>query len=96
MSSGMAATPQTQQQSQQQQPHQQQQKPSSSRVRRDKDDTTNPDVKLTSVGNYVFQKTVGEGNFAKVKLAKHRLTGSEVLLLFLFFLAKCGGYMEGF
>lgn len=54
------------------------QKPSSSRSRRDKDDTTNPDVALSSIGNYAFQKTVGEGNFAKVKLAKHKLTGAEV------------------
>jgi MAP/microtubule affinity-regulating kinase len=38
----------------------------------------NPDSGLTSIGNYLFQKTVGEGNFAKVKLAKHKLTGQEV------------------
>ncbi len=38
----------------------------------------NPDSGLTSIGNYVFQKTLGEGNFAKVKLAKHKLTGQEV------------------
>ncbi|TPX41494.1 hypothetical protein SeMB42_g05552 [Synchytrium endobioticum] len=53
-------------------------KPSSSRQRRDKDDTNNPDINITSIGNYAFQKTVGEGNFAKVKLAKHKLTGAEV------------------
>lgn len=29
-------------------------------------------------GNYTFVKTVGEGNFAKVKLAKHKVTGQEV------------------
>lgn len=46
--------------------------------RRDKDDTTNPDVTLPGIGNYVFQKTVGEGNFAKVKLATHKITGAEV------------------
>jgi MAP/microtubule affinity-regulating kinase len=51
---------------------------SSSRSRRDKDDTNNPDVLLPGIGNYVFQKTVGEGNFAKVKLAHHKLTGQEV------------------
>ncbi|KAJ3116136.1 Map microtubule affinity-regulating kinase [Phlyctochytrium bullatum] len=55
-------------------------KPSSSRSRRDKDDTDNPDIHLPSIGNYVFQKTVGEGNFAKVKLAKHKLTGAEVAI----------------
>ena len=38
----------------------------------------NPDANLASIGNYVFQKTVGEGNFAKVKLAKHKLTNQEV------------------
>eukprot|EP00158_Paraphelidium_tribonemae_P005172 Partr_v1_DN27202_c0_g2_i2_m38492 putative Map microtubule affinity-regulating kinase len=38
----------------------------------------NPDAALTSIGNYVFSKTLGEGNFAKVKLAKHKLTGQEV------------------
>ncbi|TPX33575.1 hypothetical protein SmJEL517_g03569 [Synchytrium microbalum] len=55
-------------------------KPSSSRQRRDKDDTTNPDINIASIGNYLFQKTVGEGNFAKVKLAKHKLTGAEVAI----------------
>jgi MAP/microtubule affinity-regulating kinase len=53
-------------------------KSSSSRTRRDKDDTNNPDILLPGIGNYVFQKTVGEGNFAKVKLAHHKLTGAEV------------------
>ncbi|KAJ1559714.1 Map microtubule affinity-regulating kinase, partial [Cladochytrium tenue] len=53
-------------------------KPStSSRSKRDKDDTNNPDFALPSIGNYFFQKTVGEGNFARVKLAKHKLTGAE-------------------
>ncbi len=53
-------------------------KPSSNRTRKDKDDTNNPDILLPGIGNYVFQKTVGEGNFAKVKLAHHKLTGAEV------------------
>ncbi|KAK5670896.1 hypothetical protein QVD99_002667 [Batrachochytrium dendrobatidis] len=52
----------------------------SSRTRRDKDDTSNPDIALPGIGNYVFQKTVGEGNFAKVKLATHRLTNCEVAI----------------
>uniref|UniRef100_K9IMI6 Serine/threonine-protein kinase MARK1 n=1 Tax=Desmodus rotundus TaxID=9430 RepID=K9IMI6_DESRO len=30
------------------------------------------------VGNYRLQKTIGKGNFAKVKLARHVLTGREV------------------
>jgi MAP/microtubule affinity-regulating kinase len=38
----------------------------------------NPDASLTQVGNYNFLKTLGEGNFAKVKLAKHKLTSQEV------------------
>ncbi|KAJ3132288.1 Serine/threonine-protein kinase par-1 [Physocladia obscura] len=48
--------------------------------RRDKDDTLNPDFQLPGIGNYIFQKTVGEGNFAKVKLSKHKLTGVEVAI----------------
>ena len=36
---------------------------------------------LSTIGNYVLMKTLGEGNFAKVKLAKHKITGQEVLLL---------------
>lgn len=55
---------------------------SSSRSKRDKDDTANPDVNLPSIGNYVFIKTCGEGNFAKVKLAKHKITGTEVRVVF--------------
>jgi MAP/microtubule affinity-regulating kinase len=51
-------------------------RPSTSR--RDKDDSTNPDLNLASIGNYQFVKTLGEGNFAKVKLATHKLTGQEV------------------
>ena len=38
----------------------------------------NPDANVASIGNYIFQKIVGEGNFAKVKLAKHKITGQEV------------------
>jgi serine/threonine protein kinase len=30
------------------------------------------------VGNYRFIKTIGRGNFAKVKLAKHLPTGRQV------------------
>jgi serine/threonine protein kinase len=30
------------------------------------------------VGNYRLLKTIGKGNFAKVKLARHILTGREV------------------
>lgn len=40
----------------------------------------NPDFALPGIGNYVFVKTLGEGNFAKVKLAKHKLTELEVAI----------------
>lgn len=48
--------------------------------KKDKDDTLNPDFALPGIGNYTYQKTVGEGNFAKVKLATHKLTNAEVNL----------------
>ncbi|KAK5886615.1 hypothetical protein CesoFtcFv8_017629 [Champsocephalus esox] len=32
------------------------------------------------VGNYRLLKTIGKGNFAKVKLARHILTGREVAI----------------
>uniref|UniRef100_A0A4W6FWC5 non-specific serine/threonine protein kinase n=1 Tax=Lates calcarifer TaxID=8187 RepID=A0A4W6FWC5_LATCA len=32
------------------------------------------------VGNYRLLKTIGKGNFAKVKLARHTLTGREVAI----------------
>lgn len=33
------------------------------------------------IGNYRLLKTIGKGNFAKVKLARHILTGREVSLV---------------
>eukprot|EP00035_Acanthoeca_spectabilis_P021758 m.440038 g.440038 ORF g.440038 m.440038 type:complete len:687 (+) comp18458_c0_seq1:135-2195(+) len=33
-----------------------------------------------TISNYVLGKTVGKGNFAKVKLAVHKLTGAEVAI----------------
>lgn len=33
------------------------------------------------IGNYRLLKTIGKGNFAKVKLARHVLTGREVSLI---------------
>ena len=48
-----------------------------------KEESTNPDLNLNSIGNYVFSKTLGEGNFAKVKLAKHKLTNAEVFIIHL-------------
>lgn len=33
------------------------------------------------IGNYRLLKTIGKGNFAKVKLARHILTGREVSLI---------------
>lgn len=35
------------------------------------------------IGNYRLLKTIGKGNFAKVKLARHVLTGREVRLWFI-------------
>lgn len=49
----------------------------SSRSRHDND--ANPDMSLPTIGNYAFEKTIGQGNFAKVKLAKHKLTNQEVI-----------------
>uniref|UniRef100_A0AAY4A745 non-specific serine/threonine protein kinase n=1 Tax=Denticeps clupeoides TaxID=299321 RepID=A0AAY4A745_9TELE len=37
---------------------------------------------MPHVGNYRLLKTIGKGNFAKVKLARHILTGKEVRTLF--------------
>jgi MAP/microtubule affinity-regulating kinase len=51
---------------------------SSSKSKSRKEDSGNPDFSLPGIGNYVFQRTVGEGNFAKVKLATHKLTNVEV------------------
>jgi len=42
-------------------------------------DSRNPELNVTSIGNYTLIKTLGEGNFAKVKLAKHKITGAEVI-----------------
>ncbi|KAJ3296243.1 MAP microtubule affinity-regulating kinase 1 [Borealophlyctis nickersoniae] len=47
--------------------------------------TTKPDENANGkghryVGNYEFFKTLGEGSFAKVKLAAHRLTGEKVAI----------------
>ena len=37
--------------------------------------------KPTSIGYYDLEKAVGEGNFAKVKLATHALTGEKVAII---------------
>lgn len=34
--------------------------------------------RLVRVGHYEFEKTIGKGNFAVVKLATHKLTQSKV------------------
>jgi hypothetical protein len=36
------------------------------------------EVKQARIGNYIVDKTLGEGNFAKVKLATHAFTGDKV------------------
>ncbi|XP_054423823.1 MAP/microtubule affinity-regulating kinase 4-like [Pteronotus mesoamericanus] len=37
-------------------------------------------LKERFIGNYVFLRTIGKGSFAKVRLARHRLTGREVAI----------------
>jgi hypothetical protein len=37
-----------------------------------------PTTSVTVIGNYVLLKTIGKGNFAKVKLARHTPTGMQV------------------
>lgn len=45
------------------------------------------------IGNYRLLKTIGKGNFAKVKLARHVLTGREVRRVFIDILySKSSGY----
>lgn len=45
-------------------------------------DNNNPLVsRLVRVGYYELEKTIGEGNFAVVKLAKHVVTNSKVSAL---------------
>uniref|UniRef100_A0A669B972 non-specific serine/threonine protein kinase n=1 Tax=Oreochromis niloticus TaxID=8128 RepID=A0A669B972_ORENI len=39
------------------------------------------------IGNYRLLKTIGKGNFAKVKLARHVLTGREVRQLLIYFIS---------
>jgi serine/threonine protein kinase len=34
---------------------------------------------LQVIGHYEMDKNIGEGNFAKVKLARHTITGQQVL-----------------
>ncbi|KAI3638604.1 hypothetical protein MIR68_003102 [Amoeboaphelidium protococcarum] len=53
---------------------------SSSSSRGKHEGEVNPDLSLQGIGNYAFEKTIGQGNFAKVKLAKHKLTGQEVAI----------------
>ncbi|GLD70071.1 serine/threonine-protein kinase MARK2 isoform X1, partial [Lates japonicus] len=43
---------------------------------RNSDATTTSDDQ-PHIGNYRLLKTIGKGNFAKVKLARHVLTGKE-------------------
>eukprot|EP00128_Syssomonas_multiformis_P011563 Colp12_sorted_trinity150504_noHs@36419 len=41
---------------------------------------SSPSKKVQTIGNYRLEKTIGKGNFAKVKLAKHILTGQPVAI----------------
>ena len=40
------------------------------------------------VGFYDIERTIGRGNFAVVKLAKHRITKTEVVIEFVLFFAN--------
>lgn len=55
-------------------PPQQQQQP---KPTKSNTDLTKSDRKSV-IGNYEVSKSLGEGSFAKVKLATHRLTGQKV------------------
>ena len=37
-------------------------------------------TKLKQKGNYILESTIGQGAFAKVKLAKHIITGEKVAI----------------
>jgi len=45
-------------------------------------DRTRPPDDLQHVGKYRFIKTIGRGNFAKVKLAKHVPTSRQVVKMY--------------
>ncbi|XP_066094173.1 serine/threonine-protein kinase MARK1 isoform X3 [Saccopteryx bilineata] len=60
-------------------PHIQPTKPSSRQnIPRCRNSITAAPDEQPHIGNYRLQKTIGKGNFAKVKLARHVLTGREV------------------
>ncbi len=42
--------------------------------------TQPPEQTQKIIGNYLFERTIGEGSFAKVKLAVHRLTNKKVCI----------------
>lgn len=44
------------------------------------------------IGKYRLIKTIGKGNFAKVKLAKHVPTGREVIILLVNYTRKLNVY----
>jgi len=41
------------------------------------------------IGKYRLIKTIGKGNFAKVKLAKHLPTGRQVIFVYLLYTLFC-------
>jgi carbon catabolite-derepressing protein kinase len=43
--------------------------------------TPQADKKKVYIGNYKVGKTLGEGSFAKVKLAVHSMTGQKVTFI---------------
>ncbi len=46
---------------------------------RPKSAATRPKAQLSSIGHYDLDKNIGEGNFAKVRLAKHTISGQQVI-----------------
>ncbi|KAJ3272708.1 hypothetical protein HDV01_005344 [Terramyces sp. JEL0728] len=47
---------------------------------RPKSAATRPKTQISSIGHYDLDKNIGEGNFAKVRLAKHTITGQQVAI----------------
>lgn len=45
---------------------------------------TKPPKGLVKVGFYEIEATIGKGNYALVKLARHRITKTEVILYFFY------------
>jgi hypothetical protein len=51
---------------------------------RPKSAATRPKQAVQTIGHYDLEKNIGEGNFAKVRLAKHTITGQQVSIRLVF------------